>query len=73
MTPHTPASSKPLHANFGEYPFRNCLVNRDMFRNSGSTVGSEGSKGPDRPLLGTDEGSLKVHRLFSKQFLHALR
>jgi hypothetical protein len=45
----------------------------DVSRNRGSGGGQEGSKGPDRPLLGADEALSKDPRLFSKQFLHALR
>src|SRR5215216_6304199 len=60
-------------ANFGEFTFRNCLENLDVSRNRSFGGGQEGSKGPDRPLLATDETLLKDPRLFPKQFLHALR
>jgi hypothetical protein len=34
-----------VSANFGEYPFRNCLEIRNRSRNGGSEGGHEGSKG----------------------------
>jgi hypothetical protein len=40
-----------LDMDFGELLFRNCLGNRNEFRNRGSEGGQNVSKCPDRPFI----------------------
>src|SRR5829696_8372759 len=56
--------------NFGEYPFRNCLENRDGPLTGVPRALERRQRGPDRPLLAAQEARLRGLRLFSKQFLH---
>jgi hypothetical protein len=53
---------------FAEYPFRNCLENRDGFRNRGSGGRKEGRKSPDRPPLLPKQHAREAYGYFPNSF-----
>ena len=59
--------------NFREFPFRNCLENRNGLRIRATKATKMGRRSPDWPLLGAKVARSRRLHLFSKQFLHALR
>src|SRR5215211_2057822 len=69
----TPHPVRDATAYFREFPFRNCLENRDRRRIGVPKGAKRGRGGPDRSLPGVEEARSIGLRPFSKQFLQALR
>jgi hypothetical protein len=66
-------SENAVNAKFAELPFRNCLENRNGSQIGFPKASKRGLRGVDRPPLGGKNLRSRSLRLFSKQFLHALR
>ena len=65
-------SEKFGNANFGEFPFRNCLEIRNGSRIGAQIAAKRGQRSPDQLPLGAIEECSRCLLLFSKQFLQAL-
>src|SRR5215208_6279190 len=66
-------SENAQQAKFAEFTFRNCLENRNGSRVMASKAPRRGRRGVDRQPLGGKNARSRGLRLFSKQFLQALR